>query len=221
MCFPTLFHNGKGDPTAPRDRFREKVKWTDKLKHLLRFAFKNKDNTFTWPCEEHPTFAYAALNKRMREKTKATSKIYIQKTNRGKSLCTAEIKEILKNGNENQKKELLSNLSTWTANLTGSDAFWKKQYKELRCITEQCCQWTTFDSFSSADLYWKDIYRLLTGKNVLPNIKQRRQLLNSHPLFVTEFFVKKWNNFFEKHLKPLWGITDWYIRYENVTLGYS
>ena len=90
----------------------------------------------------------------------------------------------------------------------------KEQSKDLRAITEEKVQWTTFESYSAADYHWKDLFRMFTGNDHLPSIKKRAELARKHPMFCNDFFRAKWKDFFTR-LKNLYGITDYYIRFES------
>ncbi len=105
-------------------------------------------------------------------------------------------------GSESERKKLLSRLSSWSKNLPGSVGYWKEQSKDLRAITEEKIQWTTFESYSAADYHWKQLFEMLTGEEKLPSIKERAELVRKHPLFCMDFFKAKWDDFF-KRLKKI------------------
>jgi hypothetical protein len=60
MCFPTLFANGKGDPTNPV-RPKE-VKLKKAFEHLLKIAQLSEDGSYIYPFASHPRFKFWALN---------------------------------------------------------------------------------------------------------------------------------------------------------------
>ena len=62
--------------SAPEGARRVSITWKENVKHLpvMRFAWKNNDGTYTWPCEEHDTFLFAAANKYIRTLTSNQSK---------------------------------------------------------------------------------------------------------------------------------------------------
>jgi len=59
MAFPTLFPNGKGDPTNPS--LLRDVPFQEKVKHLIQFA-ENRNGQWVYRFESHPRFGYWALN---------------------------------------------------------------------------------------------------------------------------------------------------------------
>ena len=59
---------------------------------------------------------------------------------------------------------------------------------------------------------------MLTGQDELPPIKERAELMRKHPLFCTDFFKKKWEDFFAR-LKRVYQIEDWYVRCEFQARG--
>ena len=217
-CFPCLFHNSKGDPTAPQSNIIKPLSWKEHIHHLLRYSFKKDNNTYSFPFEEHPTFAYTAANKYFRNTTMKSAKMYIKQDSFGKTLTTSKLRSIIKNGNDSEKKQLLEKIIHWNKNIRISGEYWKNQQKELRAITESGIEWTLFDSYSAADYHWKQLHQLLSGSSTLPNIKTRVKLVQKHPLIVTDFFMKKWNDYF-KRLKKLLNITDYYYRFEWQSRG--
>ena len=224
MCMPDLFHDGSADPTNPVRR--QKVSWNDHIKYLMHYAYKNDDGSYTWPFEEHATFSYAAVNRKMRHQLSKLSKVYMKKSRRGKTLTTKEIKKLLKKTTlDDDSQKFLSSLKVWSANVTGSAGYWTENGRDLRAITEEMAikgrggkPWTCFHTWSSADSHWKDLMYLLTGKKVLPSKRERYDLHIKHPLIVGDFFKKKFTNHF-KHLKKVLDIDAYWFRYEFQSRG--
>ncbi|CAH3173109.1 unnamed protein product, partial [Porites lobata] len=59
MAFPTLFPDGKGDPTNPS--LRRDIPLGERVKHLLKFG-ENKNDKWVYRFATHPRFGYWALN---------------------------------------------------------------------------------------------------------------------------------------------------------------
>ena len=59
MAFPTLFPDGKGEPTNPATIRNITLK--EKIKHLIKFAEK-KGSGWSYRFANHPRFSYWALN---------------------------------------------------------------------------------------------------------------------------------------------------------------
>jgi hypothetical protein len=55
-------------------------------------------------------------------------------------------------------------MSSFGANITGSDAYWFKRRQELISIFEQKKTATIFFTFSYADHHWIDLHDLMPGK---------------------------------------------------------
>jgi hypothetical protein len=56
---------------------------------------------------------------------------------------------------------ILKKMSSYTANLTGSDQYWQQRRSELRSIFHQKGSGTGFFTFSFADNHWDDLHRIL------------------------------------------------------------
>ena len=59
MAFPTLFPDGKGDPTNPA--LQRNVSLSERIKHLMKFAEKI-DGKWVYRFANHPRFGYWAFN---------------------------------------------------------------------------------------------------------------------------------------------------------------
>lgn len=59
MAFPTLFPDGKGDPTNPA--ILKNVTLKEKVKHLIKFAEK-KGGQWIYRFANHPRYSYWALS---------------------------------------------------------------------------------------------------------------------------------------------------------------
>ena len=58
---------------------------------------------------------------------------------------------------------MLMRLSPYSANITGSDAYWYQRRRELEATFEQKLAATIFFTFSYADNHWADLHRLMPG----------------------------------------------------------
>ena len=84
MAFPTLFPDGKGDPTSPN--LNRDVPFNSAIKHLLKFG-EVKNGQWNYRFEKHPRFSYWALNMIQRKRTLQQGSIFI-KQNAGDSHFT-------------------------------------------------------------------------------------------------------------------------------------
>ena len=129
------------------------------------------------------------MNKRFRNMLERSSKVYVNKSIFGQTLSTSDIVKIFQTASKEEQTRLINSMRPYTKGITGSDAYWSDFSKQLRTVTEEKVQWATFESFSTTDVYWKDLFRLLTGKNKLPSLKERRKLLLQNPYICTQFFI--------------------------------
>ena len=66
MAFPTLFPDGKGDPTNPS--LHRDVPISSRVQHLIKFAEYNNDR-WVYRFATHPRFSYWAFNMIQRRRT--------------------------------------------------------------------------------------------------------------------------------------------------------
>ena len=66
MAFPTLFPDGKGDPT--NQALLRDVPLHERIKHLSKFA-ENIDGKWVYRFASHPRFSYWAFNMLLRKRT--------------------------------------------------------------------------------------------------------------------------------------------------------
>ena len=212
-CFPDLFHNGKGDPTSPM--YQRDLTWSKKIKHLMYFGFKNDDGTYTHPCEEHPMFAYASLNRKQRHEILRCSKVFLNNAQKYEGMTTRDIKAMM-DGVEGLN--LMKSLNHYTKSVSGSAGFWNDKRKELESAIEEKGAPTLFTTWSAADTHWKQLFKILTKKDEIPSPSERYKLLNKHPLIAGDFFKRRFMKYFSC-LKKVLGIKDWWWRYEFQSRG--
>ena len=88
----------------------------------------------------------------------------------------------------------MKSTTAYSANLTGSDAYWIYRRQELEAIFQQnrCC--TAIFRFSFADYYWVDRHRLMPGGLIKPNGRFRNVAKNSQ--LVDWYFSARLDDFF-------------------------
>jgi len=147
MAFPTLFPDGKGDPTNPA--ILKNITLKEKIKHLIKFAEK-KDNKWIYRFANHPSFSYWALSMIQRKQILQQTGIFL-KQNRGEQhLTLEERREMVDNNNANL---LMTKLSRYITNISGSDAYWYKKKEDLKGIIQHAGPPTFFFTFSAADMH--------------------------------------------------------------------
>lgn len=122
MAFPTLFPDGKGDPTNPS--IQRDVTFSSRIQHLLKFA-ENVDDKWIYRFAAHPRFSYWALNMIQRKRALQQSSIFL-KQNPGECHLTIDELRNMTSNNNNESTNLMSKLSRYVANITGSNAYWHK-----------------------------------------------------------------------------------------------
>ena len=213
MAFPTLFPDGKGDPTNPclvRD-----VTLGNRIQHLLKFA-ENIDGSWVYRFARHPRFSYWALNMIQRQRTLQQSSIFL-KQNPGESHLTIE--ELRYMATSNTSLTFMSKLSRYVSNITGSAAYWHKVREDLKAIIDNKGVPTIFFTFSAADMHWPELHSIFKKPVDELNNNDRRQVIISNPHIVDWMFTKRLESFV-KHwlydtLKAEW---HWY-RYEYQARG--
>ena len=75
MAFPSLFPDGKGDPT--NQGLLKDVPFQERIKHLLRYA-EVIDGKWVYPFANHPRFSYWALNMIQRKQILQQSGIFFK-----------------------------------------------------------------------------------------------------------------------------------------------
>ena len=130
MAFPTLFSDGKGDPTNPA--ILKNITLKEKIKHLTKFAEK-KDNKWIYRFANHPRFSYWALNMIQRKQILQQTGIFLKQNPGEQHLTLEEIREMVDNNNANL---LMTKLSRYTTNISGSDAYWYKAKEDLKAIIQ-------------------------------------------------------------------------------------
>ena len=194
MAFPTLFPDGKGDPTNPA--IIRNVTLSDKIKHLIKFA-EQKNNGWMYRFANHPRFSYWALNMIHRKQILQQTGIFLKQNPGENHLSMEELREMVTN---NEGNLVMTKLSRYICNITGSDAYWHKAKEDLKAIIQHVGPPTFFFTFSSADMHWPDLHTLIKnqpGDETTPEMRRQNVIDNPHIVdwFFTERlkkFVKHW-----------------------------
>jgi len=212
MAFPTLFPDGKGDPTSPN--LNRDVPFNRAIKHLLKFGeFKN--GQWNYRFAKHPRFSYWALNMIQRKRTLQQGSIFI-KQNPGDSHFTIE--EMREMASSNASTVFMSKLSRYVANITGSNAYWHKVRNDLKTTITTKGVPTIFFTLSSADMHWPELHSLFSGKSDSTN-ENRRQNVIDNPHIVDWFFDQRVKSFIKHWLYDTLGASWHWYRYEYQARG--
>ena len=188
LAFPALFPDGKGDPTNPA--LNRDVQLAERIKHLLKYA-EQKDGRWLYRFASHPRFAYWAFNMIERKRILQQTGIFLKQNPGEAHLTIEELQEMTANNSANV---LLSKMSRYLANISGSNAYWFKARENLKAIISNVGPPTFFFTFSSADMHWPELHALFNsdGSNTPEN---RRQNVINNPHITDWFFTQRLENF--------------------------
>ena len=211
LAFPTLFPDGKGDPTNLS--LLKDIPLGEKVKHLIKFA-ENVNGKWIYRFASHPRFAYWALNMIQRKRVLQQSAIFLKQNPGEAHLTVDELRELAASNNSNT---FLSKISRYVANIVGSDAYWFKVREDLKAIVTTVGTPTLFFTFSSADMHWPELHALLGNENSTSD--ERRQAVINNPHIVDWFFTQRLESFIKHWLyNTLDAKWHWY-RFEYQARG--
>ena len=189
LAFPTLFPDGKGDPTNPS--LHRGVPLGDRVKHLLKFG-ENKNGKWVYRFATHPRFAYWALNMIQRKRILQQTDMFL-KQNPGEAHLTAE--ELRQMAANNNTSVFISKISRYLSNITGSNAYWHKAKEELKAIIAHAGAPTFFFTFSSADMHWPELHALFGNPLGDSSTDNKRQNVINNPHITDWFFTQRLESF--------------------------
>ena len=205
MAFPVLFPDGKGDPTNPQTM--RDVSFADKIKHLIKIGNKT-DNGWSYPFANHPRFSYWALNMIQRQRTLQQGAIFL-KQNPGEAHLTAdELRQLI---NDNNYSSLVSKISRYVANVSGTNSYWHRVKEDLKAIIHHEGPPTFFFTLSAADMHWPDLHCLFGNSN---NSQVRRQNIINNPHIADWFFTERVEGFVKHWLYNSLDAKWHWFRYE-------
>ena len=141
LAFLTLFPDGQGDPTNPS--LMRDVEFAEKVKHLLKFA-EVKSGKWFYRFAMHPRFSYWALNMIQRRRALGQASFFI-KQNPGEPHLS--VKELQQMANNVTATNLMSKISHYVGNITGTNAYWHKVRDDLKVIFAHAGPPTFFFTF--------------------------------------------------------------------------
>lgn len=128
---------------------------------MIKYACHNSKGELYYPFVSHGRFKFWAYDRLRRHRGLDQTKIYLKQNPGDANLSIAQLREKLQNGTGDQ---ILHRMSAYSANITGSDAYWFKRRTELESTFEQKKPATVFFTFSYADNHWADLHKLMPGK---------------------------------------------------------
>ena len=209
MAFPTLFPDGKGDPT--NSATMRDVTLGDKIKHLIKFAEYN-NRKWTYRFASHPRFAYWAFNMIQRHRLLSQGNIFLKQNPGDAKLTVEQLQQMLRS---NTYSTLMSKLMHYAKNVTGSNSYWHKAKEDLRATIAQVGPPTIFFTLSCAEYHWPEFHKLFCdphSEHIQPAIRQQNVLENPHIL--DWFFTERTDRFVKFWLKESLGASWHWYRYE-------
>ena len=212
MAFPTLFPDGKGDPT--NQGLLRDVPLQERIKHLLKFA-EIIDGKWVYRFANHPRFSYWAFNMIQRKRILQQSGIFLKQNPGEAHLTIDELREMAVSNNANV---FMSKVSRYVGNIAGTNAYWNRVREELKAIITSVGAPTLFFTFSSADMHWPELHALFKADtdNELGNSTSevRRQNVINNPHVVDWFFTQRLESFVNHWLYDTLGAKWHWFRYE-------
>ena len=212
MAFPTLFPDGKGDPT--NQGLLRDVPLQERIKHLLKFA-EIIDGKWVYRFANHPRFSYWAFNMIQRKRILQQSGIFLKQNPGEAHLTIDELREMAASNNANI---FMSKVSRYVGNIAGTNAYWNRVREELKAIITSVGAPTLFFTFSSADMHWPELHALFNADtdNELGNSTSevRRQNVINNPHLVDWFFTQRLESFVNHWLYDTLGAKWHWLRYE-------
>ena len=213
MCFPTLFPDGKGDPTNNAILSDTGTNFTDafasKLKHLIKFSERINDKWF-YRFAAHPRFAYWAYKILYRRRIIGQGSYFLKQNPSEANLTLDNLKEMLLSNSYNS---LMSKLMHYGKNVSGTNAYWSQARDDLKAIIHQKGPPTIFWTLSCADFHWPEFHHLLGGDGDIGNTERRENVINN-PHLLDWLFTERTEKFVKYWLKESLGATWHWFRYE-------
>ena len=160
-------------------------------------------------------YSYYAFNCVMRWRAKRLANFYVSRNQEERELTAGDIAAML----EVDNKELASKVRKSAASLTGTAPYWAKKSQELAAMIRQLGTPNAFITHSAADIQWPDLHRYMPNQAPRDATEAQRQRINGtnvneNPALAAWWFYRRWNLFFTHVIKPLFGVKEWWIRFE-------
>ena len=177
LAFPTLFPDGKGDPTD-NEKIRQISEnqtecFASKQKHLIKFG------SWVFRFASHPMYGYLAYNMLEQKKLLSQGYFYI-KNNFGEYLPTVdELCEIL---HSNSYTSLMRKIQYYAKNICGTNSYWYQVKEQLKATLQQIGTSTICWTLSCAELHWPEFHALFGDVNNNYNTYKKNKINNRHIL---------------------------------------
>ncbi|RNA16317.1 ATP-dependent DNA helicase PIF1 [Brachionus plicatilis] len=166
LAFPKLFPNGAGDPTK-KARLKE-VTESLAFKHLMKSAAKSYKNChFYYAWAKHQRFKFWAYDRLRRHRSLDQCKVFFKHNVHEANLSMNQLKSMI---NTPESNLLMKKMSTYSANITGSDAYYYP------------------------DHHWEELHNLMPGLKANLQSQKYKNLMDN-PHLVDWFFSYRLNEF--------------------------
>lgn len=198
-AFPCLFPYGLADYRTPRDV-------TIELREWFQYLMDQSDRRFA----RDPRFRFFAMNTLLRRQALSQASYF---TN-NKVIPSLNVDQLRQKINEDPK--FLQHIMPYIAHIRSTKPYWSQRTYEILAMTDQIGCPTVFFTLSSADYHWVGLYRLLSGKEDISDLtpETRKKLMHDNPMLVAWYFKHRVECFFADVLVPLFGIIEWWYRFE-------
>lgn len=137
MAFPTLFPDGKGDPTNSAvltdTSDNTAQSFEAKLKNLIKFSEKIHGK-WVYRFASHPRFAYWAYNILYRQRILGQGNVFLKQNPSEANLSISDLKEMLPSQSYDS---LMSKLMHYAKNVSGTNAYRNRAKDDLKAIITQ------------------------------------------------------------------------------------
>ena len=214
MSFPCLFPYGKGDFHINRQRTCPALHdWAD---HLLWY----QDGRFA----RHKVWKFVVHNMIMRKRALEQSRYFVDQQLGDPHITVADLQERLARGDTAFTNKLLY----FGATLRGTTQYWQQRRRELRAFVEYMVNEkkglpSFFMTGSCAEFYFPPLRRLLEQYilqtterevNLAEDSTARFKAVQENTHVVVSYFDLRTQCYHDKVLKPVFGVSDYWYRYE-------
>ncbi|XP_078350740.1 uncharacterized protein LOC144635515 [Oculina patagonica] len=214
MAFPCLFPYGKGDYHINRQVTCPSLhEWAE---HLLWY----EDGRFA----RHKVWKFVVHNMILRKRALEQSRFFVDQQLGDPQITVADLQERLARGDTSFTNKLLY----FGATLRGTTQYWQQRRRELRALVENMVNEkrglpSFFMTGSCAEFYFPPLRRLLeqyilqtTGEevNLAEDSNARFKAVQENTHVVVKYFDLRTHSYHEKVLKPVFGVCDYWYRYE-------
>jgi hypothetical protein len=173
---------------------------------------QKKDNLY-YPFAEHERFCFWSVDRIRRHRVLGQCSVFLRQNSEEAALSMEEVKAMAANG---QLDSAISKIYSYTANVTGSDAYWSKWRREFEAIMQQKGLGTAFFTVSFAYNHWHDLHRLMPNGLAKPKLRYQRTNTNLH---LADWYFSGKLRLFMKHffggcldLEWMWYLFEWQSR---------